>query len=102
MKLNELLKDTNYQIIGPNTNPIIKSLQFDSRKVEKGALFVAIRGVETDGHLFINKAIENGAGVVLCEQIEVIQENVLYIRVTDTATVLGNLANKFYANWAIQ
>lgn len=96
MKLNELLKGTNYQTTGPNTNPVIKSLEFDSRKVKEGALFVAIKGVETDGHLFINKAIENGAHVVLCEQIENAQENVLYIRVTDTATTLGNLANIFY------
>ncbi|WMX13828.1 UDP-N-acetylmuramoyl-L-alanyl-D-glutamate--2,6-diaminopimelate ligase [Aureispira sp. CCB-E] len=96
MKLNELLKGTNYQAIGPNTNPEIESLQFDSRKVVKGALFVAIKGVETDGHLYIDKAIQNGACVVLCEQIDKVQENVLYIRVRDTAETLGHFANTFY------
>lgn len=96
MKLNELLQGTNYQTTGPNTNPVIKSLQFDSRKVTEGALFVAIKGIETDGHLFINKAIEQGARVVLCEEIENAKENVLYIRVTDTAATLGRLANTFY------
>jgi len=96
MKLNELLKGTIYQATGPNTNPVIRSLQFDSRKVEKGALFVAIKGIETDGHLFVNKAIEQGASVVLCEEIKNPQENVLYIRVKDSAAALGRIANLFY------
>lgn len=96
MRLNKLLQGTTYQAVGPFNNPIIKSLQFDSRKIEEGALFVAIKGVETDGHLFIDKAIEKGARVVLCERVENAQENVLYIRVNDSAAALGRFANLFY------
>ncbi|WP_407655337.1 UDP-N-acetylmuramoyl-L-alanyl-D-glutamate--2,6-diaminopimelate ligase [Aureispira anguillae] len=96
MKLNKLLEGIQYRSIGPFDNPTIKSLQFDSRKVEDGALFVAINGVETDGHLFIDKAIERGACVVLCEKVDKPKENVLYIQVNDSAQVLGELASRFY------
>lgn len=96
MQLNQLLEGLHYQSVGTLENPKIQSLQFDSRKVEEGALFVAIRGVETDGHLFIDKAIEKGARVILCEQIKDAQENVLYIRVKDSAEALGQIANRFY------
>jgi UDP-N-acetylmuramoyl-L-alanyl-D-glutamate--2,6-diaminopimelate ligase len=96
MNVTQLLKDTTYKRVGPLNNQEIKSIQFDSRAVEQGCLFVAIEGVETDGHLYIGKAIENGANVIVCEKIEAPKENVLYIKVKDSAAALGAIASNFY------
>lgn len=98
MKLQQLLKGTTYETIGPEDNYTINSIQFDSRKAEKGVLFVALEGVATDGHLFIDKAIESGAEVIVCQHIDTIQEKVLYIKVADSATFLGHLASVFYGH----
>ena len=66
----KILKDIIYGVdldsIKGNTSLIIKSIEFDSRKVVTGSLFVAIKGENIDGHLFIDKAIENGACAIIC------------------------------------
>ncbi len=98
MKLNQILHGIVYKVAGAFENHKITNIQFDSRKVEKGTLFVAIKGVETDGHLFINKAIEKGAKVIVCEKVEKRQEKVLYIIVEDSSAALGMAANNFYGS----
>ena len=70
---------------------------FDSRDVIPDALFVATSGSQTDGHRFIDKAIENGASVVVCERLPEIQpENVNFIVVENSAAALGEIASAFY------
>jgi len=77
----------------------VSSLCLDSRKAEKGSAFVAIRGHQTDGHLFVGKAIELGASVVLVEELpEEIKEDVVYVVVADSAYALGVMASTFYGN----
>ncbi|MDX9941232.1 MAG: UDP-N-acetylmuramoyl-L-alanyl-D-glutamate--2,6-diaminopimelate ligase [Bacteroidales bacterium] len=77
----------------------IKGLEFDSRKVQSGTLFVAIKGLTTDGHLYIPNAIESGASVVVCEDFpKSTPERVTFIRVRDSAYALGVLASNFYDN----
>jgi UDP-N-acetylmuramoyl-L-alanyl-D-glutamate--2,6-diaminopimelate ligase len=75
----------------------VTDLQFDSRKVTTGSCFVATRGTITDGHLYINKAIENGAKSVVCEELpsELI-DNVTYVVVADSSEALGQMAANFY------
>lgn len=97
MELNKILAKTTYKTIGPVTNPMIESITFDSRKAAENTLFVAIKGVTTDGHLYIDKAIEQGATVIVCEEIAAaVKENVLYIKVKDSAAALGEMASCFY------
>jgi len=73
------------------------SIEFDSRKVTNGSLFVAIRGELSDGHNYINKAVQNGATVVVCEQIPSdINPNIRYIEVEDSHLALAILADDFY------
>lgn len=75
----------------------ISSLCFDSRKVCEGSLFFAIVGVEQDGHIFIQKAVENGAVAVVCQILpDVLKENVLYIQVENSARALAYAASQFY------
>ena len=77
----------------------IYGIHIDSRQVESGHLFVAIKGTQTDGHTYIDKAIEKGASVIVCETFpENLKKDVTYIKVTDTEDCVGKLATAFYGN----
>lgn len=73
------------------------SISFDSRKVRQGHLFVAVRGTQSDGHAFIQKAIESGAVAVVCERLpEAINDGVTYVSVKNSGQALGIMASNFY------
>lgn len=77
----------------------VVSLCFDSRQVVFGSLFIAVRGVHTDGHLFIEKAIAFGARAVIVEKLPTeMLDSVVYIVVADSALALGIVASNFYDN----
>lgn len=77
----------------------ITSIEFDSRAVKSGSLFVATRGTLVDGHNFIEKAIEQGALIVVCEELpSATVSGVKYIKVDDSHSALAYLAAKFYDN----
>ncbi len=97
MILNELIKNISIiEIVGTNQAEVL-DIQFDSRLVKPGSLFVAQRGVASDGHQFIAKTIANGASTVVCEVLpEKIQPGVTYIKVADSNEILGLLASAFY------
>ena len=99
MKLNELLKNiTPIKIIG-NDDVEITGVNIDSRRIKTGHLFVAMKGTQVDGHLFIGKAIELGAISVLCEDLpEVLQEGITYIQVESTEAAVGKVATLFYGD----
>ena len=79
MKLNELLKNIQPIEIYGNTEVEISGINIDSRLIEAGHLFVAMRGTQTDGHAYIPIAIEKGAMAVLCETLpENLNENITY------------------------
>ena len=69
MKLSELLKNVKPLCIIGSEDVDITGVNIDSRKIEKGHLFVAMKGTQTDGHKFIPKALELGATAVLCEDL---------------------------------
>jgi UDP-N-acetylmuramoyl-L-alanyl-D-glutamate--2,6-diaminopimelate ligase len=77
----------------------IRNIQFDSRKVEPGDLFVAVKGSHVDGHLFIDKAIEKGAVAVICEEIPKNSSlSVVWVRIDNTQKMFGVMASTFYGN----
>jgi UDP-N-acetylmuramoyl-L-alanyl-D-glutamate--2,6-diaminopimelate ligase len=77
----------------------VSSLAFDSRKVSPQTLFFAIRGTASDGHDFIDKAIELGAVGIVCEEFpKHIASGVSYIKVSDSAEALGLVASTFYGH----
>ena len=97
MKLSELLNHITYSEIIGSAAKVVRGIEFDSRLVKPDFIFVAQLGAIVDGHRFILKAIENGASVIICEQLPVeISSNVTYIKVADSNEILGKLASAFY------
>lgn len=77
----------------------VKGITFDSRKVLPGFAFVAIAGTLSDGHNFIQKAVDSGAKVVVCERLpERVNDQVTYVTVKNSAQALGIMASNFYGN----
>ena len=77
----------------------VAGIDADSRKIEAGYLFVAVRGTQVDGHSFIEKAVSQGATVVVCEEVPAtIAPEVAYIEVENSARALALLASKFYGD----
>lgn len=87
-------------------NVTIAGIQSDSRKVENGFLFVAVRGTAVDGHAYIDGAIAKGAVAIVCEEMSALSEEskiasegkVVFIRVKDSADALGKLVSAWYDN----
>ena len=97
MKLSELLKYVNPIAVVGNKDVDVTGVNIDSRKIEKGHLFVAIKGTQVDGHRFIPKAIELGATAVLCEDMpEEMNAEVTYVQVASTEETVGPVATVFY------
>lgn len=76
----------------------LKGLTMDSRKVEPGFVFVAVKGTLSDGHLFIPQAVEKGAAVVVVESLQDISTGVVQVQVTDSAEALGIMAGNWFGN----
>ena len=99
MKLKDLLHAIPVLHIEGSLDVEVDAISFDSRAVAAGTVFVAVRGVHTDGHLFLDKAINQQASVVVVESLPAqFEEQVTYIQVSDTAYALGILAGNFYGN----
>ncbi len=99
-KLSEIITGIQdiKQIIG-NTDINITGVHFDSRKIRQGYLFVATRGTQTDGHKYIQHAINNGAIAIVCEQIpEIYDQPTTIIQVSDSHLALARIASNFYDN----
>ena len=99
MKLNQLIKDCQpAQTVGEEGREV-KSVQIDSRKVQPGDLFVALRGTQVDGHEYIEKAIGQGATAVVCESLpQHVSEDVTYLVYPDTELAVGPLATACAGN----
>lgn len=82
-----------------NMSGEVKSICFDSRKVQAGFLFIAVRGTQSDGHAYIAKAIDLGASAIVCEQLpDSINEKITYVTVKNSAQALGIIASNYYGN----
>ncbi len=98
-----VLKDILYKValkaVSGDTNIAIESIQFDSRKIAPGAVFIALKGEKSDGHDFIDKAISLGAVAILVEELPVSRsENITWLQVEDSHLALGILADHFYGH----
>ena len=97
--LKQLIQAINpLEIIGSDKKNITDVVS-DSRRVSKGALFVAVRGCTVDGHTFIPVLQYSGVAAIVCEEFpEIIESSITYIKVADSAIALGLLASEWYDN----
>ena len=97
MILKDILYKVSIRSVKGDTDAVINQLQIDSRKVNSGDCFIAIKGAATDGHQYINTALNNGAVVIVCEELPVsFVENVTYIQVENSAIAAGFISHNFY------
>ena len=97
--LKDILYKVAIEVVKGSTEMAIGKIEFDSRKVQENDVFVAIRGTVSNGHDFIEKAINLGATVIVCDVLpEVIVTGVTYIQVKDTNAALAFLASNYYGN----
>ena len=96
-RLEELLDDVRALEIENSANPVVGSLTYDSRAVEQGACFFAVRGTQSDGHRYITSAIERGAVAIICEEMpENRVEGVSYVKVEDSNIAMAHIAAAYY------
>jgi UDP-N-acetylmuramoyl-L-alanyl-D-glutamate--2,6-diaminopimelate ligase len=97
-KLEHIIHGINFKIEG-SQDLMINNLVFDSRQVQPGDLFIAVKGTHVDGHNYIEGAINDGATAVLCEKIpDVPNTKATFIQVKDSAEALGLVAANFFDN----
>jgi UDP-N-acetylmuramoyl-L-alanyl-D-glutamate--2,6-diaminopimelate ligase len=98
-KLSQLLSAiTPLEVIG-SVDKEINLLTPDSRRVEAGAMFVAVRGTVVDGHSFIPVVSTTGVAAIVCEQLpQLLESGITYIKVENSAVALGYLASEWYGN----
>lgn len=96
-KLQDILYKVHLQQVIGSTEAAVSAIVIDSRRVERGAVFVAIRGAQSDGHAFIEKAIADGATAIVCDELPAAtKEGVTYLVVKNTQEAVGYMAHNFY------
>ena len=99
MKLQDLLYKVNILKLIGSTNIEISDVQFDSRKIQKKGLFIAIKGTISDGHQYIQNSIKEGAIAIIVEQLpSQLNDNITYVQVANSYNALGVIAANFYNN----
>jgi len=97
MDINNIVENIKVKSISGPSATEIKSLIFDSRKVEAGAMFFAVKGTQSDGHKYINQAIADGAVAVVCQDLpKELNQDICYIETDDSSRLLGEVASLYY------
>ena len=98
-QLKDILYKVTINAVFGSTSIDINALEFDSRKINEGDVFVAIKGVTVDGHKFIESSIENGAIAIVCESLpKELKEGITYIEVESANQALAYMAANYYGN----
>ncbi|WP_350285134.1 UDP-N-acetylmuramoyl-L-alanyl-D-glutamate--2,6-diaminopimelate ligase [uncultured Croceitalea sp.] len=97
MLLKDILYGVGLSAVSGDTNVMVNHVHFDSRSVEMDDVFVAIKGLVTDGHKYIQKAIDQGAKAIVCEIMpELIVNGITYLQVDNGNKALAIMASNFY------
>ncbi len=97
MRLKDILNEVPVKAISGDGNREVGKIEFDSRKVTQGDVFVAVKGTQVDGHQFIDVAIANGATVVVCEEVPAnASEKVNWVSVSNSQEILGLMLANFF------
>lgn len=97
--MENLFNGMTYEVLNKGLDYKYNEIQYDSRKIIEGDIFVALAGISVDGHNYIEKAISLGAKlVIVSKDVPIIDEKITYIRVADTRQCLGFIASNFYGH----
>lgn len=95
--LQNILYSVNIKSVTGKTVDEVDDLQIDSRKVNAGSCFIAIKGSNVDGHNYIDTAITNGAAVIICQNLpDKVSEKTMYVVVENSASAAGIISHNFY------
>jgi UDP-N-acetylmuramoyl-L-alanyl-D-glutamate--2,6-diaminopimelate ligase len=98
-RISDLIRNIEVVSITGEKNPVIDRIEFDSRKVTPGTLFVAVKGTKSDGHDFIENSVRSGASAVICEVLpSEADKKICWIKTNDSANALGIVASEFFGN----
>lgn len=99
MKLSKVLENVKYDLVNEFKDIEVEGIEYNSKEIKEGDIFVAIKGFKTDGHKYIDSAIENGAKVIILEdKPEILKTGIIYISIDNTRKNLSLLASNFYEN----
>ena len=97
MLLKDILYGVGLTAVSGSTNVMVNTVQFDSRKVAMDDVFVAIRGLVSDGHDYIEKVVNSGAKAIICEKLpEQMVNEITYVEVRNGNSALAIMASNFY------
>lgn len=97
LSLNEILKDVAVIDIAGSSIMSVGELRLDSRAVQSGDTFIAVKGTHADGHNYISSVIEKGARLIICEVLpESLLQTVTYVQVENSSIALGQIASNYY------
>ena len=98
-ELKDILYKVTINAVVGSTSVKVNAVDFDSRKISKNDVFVAIKGSVADGHKFIDVAINNGAVAIICEELPTnLQDGITYIQVESASQALAFMASNYYEN----
>jgi len=101
--LQDLLYKVAIRSVKGHTHAVITGLSIDSRNVQAGNCFIALKGSKTDGQEYIESAIAKGAVAIVCEELPpVINESITYVQVENAADAAGYMSHNFYGEPSLQ
>ena len=97
--LREILYKVEINSVLGNTSLSINKIEFDSRLISDGDMYIAITGVNVDGHSFISQAIQNGANCIVCEKTPDIKtDGIVYVNVKSSRKALAIISSNYFDN----
>lgn len=97
--LREILYKVEINSVVGNTSLSINKIEFDSRLISDGDMYIAITGVNVDGHSFISQAIQNGANCIVCEKIPDIKtDGIVYVNVKSSRKAIAIISSNYFDN----
>ncbi len=97
-QLKDILYNVHLESSSGDTGVVVAQIAFDSRVIEPGTVFVAVKGVHSDGHDFISMAVEKGAAAIVCQERPASDFAIPVVTVKDSAEALGIMASNYYDN----
>ncbi|OQY09702.1 MAG: UDP-N-acetylmuramoyl-L-alanyl-D-glutamate--2,6-diaminopimelate ligase [Fusobacteriia bacterium 4572_132] len=95
--MQKLFKNIEYEILNEGKNIKYTGIEYDSRKIKKGNIFLAVEGFQVDGHNYIESAIEKGAEmIIVSKKVETINPEITYIKVNNTRKLMGKITSNFF------